>query len=267
MLRGRMTHRSFATLLESGAIRIESGSGEARDTNVTAASVTSTGGGESAVYRHDFTLRETPASAARRQTQAAEENARLAAAVAELTVMVADVEGDGRDPSGDTWASALHKLESSPNGTATRAPSAPAARLTPPSRPTVPAAPRTVQSAGPAATPASHAEATQPAAAPRGPAGAVAAVDAANGHASLTPTEVAGVEAVLVGLRLEAIIDALDRMQIVPREDLEQAFLRLVQKRFVAEASLVVGEPVARRAARDILQGLGVGRWALAGDR
>jgi hypothetical protein len=42
MLRGRMTHRSFATLLESGAIRIESGSGEARDTNVTAASVTST---------------------------------------------------------------------------------------------------------------------------------------------------------------------------------------------------------------------------------
>jgi hypothetical protein len=86
---------------------------------------------------------------------------------------------------------------------------------------------------------------------------------------TLSPSELAGIEAVLVGLRLEAIIDALDRLQIMPRDEIEQAFVRLVQKRFVAEASLVVGEPVARRAARDILQGLGVGRWALGvgGDR
>jgi hypothetical protein len=116
------------------------------------------------------------------------------------------------------------------------------------------APPQPVQPQAPAQPAASY-----PAAQPAGA--------AANG--SLTPTEIAGIEAVLVGLRLEAIIDALDRLEIMPRDEIEQAFVRLVQKRFVAEATLVVGEPVARRAARDIHQGLGVGRWALGvgGDR
>ena len=282
MVRGRMTHRSFASLLESGTIRIEHGSAEARETTVTAASVTSTGGGESAVYRHDFTLRETAASAARRQAAAEHENARLAAAVAELNVMVADVDDRAADPSGDTWASALQKLESSSNGSSPRigapgsaAATGPAERQPPPPSPDLhhpapsedvsPAvAPRTrpVQAAADRSVPpdaSMHLVAPRPA---LDPAPATAA-------SVLSPTEVAGVEAVLVGLRLEALIDALDRMEIVPRDDVEQAFVRLVQKRFVAEASLVVGEPVARRAARDILHGLGVGRWALGvgGDR
>ena len=85
-------------------------------------------------------------------------------------------------------------------------------------------------------------------------------------EASFSPVELAGIEAVLVGLRIETVIDALDRLQIIPRAEIEQAFLRLVRERFVAEATLVVGEPIARRAARDILHGLGVGRWSL-GDR
>ena len=63
--------------------------------------------------------------------------------------------------------------------------------------------------------------------------------------------------------RAEALIDALDGMELVPRDENEQAFVRLVQKRFVAGASLVVAEPVARGAAYDMTHGPVVGRWPL----
>jgi hypothetical protein len=68
----------------------------------------------------------------------------------------------------------------------------------------------------------------------------------------LTPVELAGAEAVLVGLRLEALIEGLEAAGLVRREAVEAAFARLVRERFVAEATPVVGEATARRAARDL---------------
>ncbi len=69
----------------------------------------------------------------------------------------------------------------------------------------------------------------------------------------LTSTELAGVEAVLVGLRLEALIGAMEQAGIVRREAVDQAFVSLVEDRFVIEATPVVGEDVARRAAKTVI--------------
>lgn len=70
----------------------------------------------------------------------------------------------------------------------------------------------------------------------------------------LTPTELAGVEAVLVGLRLEALIEQLTATGLVRRSAVESNFRRLVQERFVAEATPVVGEHAAKRAMRELLE-------------
>jgi len=71
----------------------------------------------------------------------------------------------------------------------------------------------------------------------------------------LAPVELAGVEAVLVGLRLEALIETLDRASAVRRSSVDDAFLRLIGERFVAEATPVVGPRVAARIAKDLLGG------------
>jgi hypothetical protein len=70
----------------------------------------------------------------------------------------------------------------------------------------------------------------------------------------LTPTELAGVEAVLVGLRLEALIEQLTATGLVRRSAVESNFRRLIQERFVAEATPVVGEHAAKRAMRELLE-------------
>jgi hypothetical protein len=69
----------------------------------------------------------------------------------------------------------------------------------------------------------------------------------------LTPTELAGIEAVLTNLRLDAVIDLLEASGRIRRSDVETRFQRLVKKRFVSEAAPVVGEKAAKRAERDLL--------------
>ncbi|MBA3338062.1 MAG: hypothetical protein H0T49_10920 [Chloroflexia bacterium] len=71
----------------------------------------------------------------------------------------------------------------------------------------------------------------------------------------LQPVELAGIEAVLVGLRLEGLIDALDRAGTLRRSTVDDIFLALINERFVAEATPVVGEQVAKRAVKSILGG------------
>jgi hypothetical protein len=69
----------------------------------------------------------------------------------------------------------------------------------------------------------------------------------------LTAAELGGIEAVLVGLRLEALIVALEEAGLVRREDIDDLFHQLVMERFINEASPVVGEKAARRASREVI--------------
>jgi hypothetical protein len=69
----------------------------------------------------------------------------------------------------------------------------------------------------------------------------------------LTPTERATVEAILVNLRLDALINQLEFSGQIRRSEVENTFLELVKERFVAEASPLVGERVAKRTERELL--------------
>ena len=201
-LRGRMAHRSFATLLQGGLVRLELANGDVLETEVTAAASASSGEGEATIYRHDFTLRELPEATERRL-------AVIRAAMPATPVPAptrAAPETNEEDPDAPADLSAVRVSgNASAWATALRQMTAPHATVpTPPSEP------------------------------------------------PLAPAELAGVEAVLVGLRLEALIEELGKMNLVRRPALDDAFLRLVGERFVAEATPVVGEPAARRAARDL---------------
>jgi hypothetical protein len=66
----------------------------------------------------------------------------------------------------------------------------------------------------------------------------------------LETAELAGAEAVLVGLRLEALIEQLAAAGMIRRSSVDASFQRLVQQRFVAEATPVIGEKAAKRAAK-----------------
>lgn len=70
---------------------------------------------------------------------------------------------------------------------------------------------------------------------------------------SLTATERTGIEAILVNLRMDALIDTLEAAGRLRRTDVDRAFLGLVKQRFVSEATPVVGERAAKRAERDLL--------------
>ena len=69
----------------------------------------------------------------------------------------------------------------------------------------------------------------------------------------LDPAQLAGAEAVLVGLRLEAVIEALDTAGVIRRSTLDDAFLALIADRFVSEAAPVIGDAAARRVVKDLL--------------
>jgi hypothetical protein len=69
----------------------------------------------------------------------------------------------------------------------------------------------------------------------------------------LTAAELGGIEAVLVGLRLEALITALEEAGVVQRGDIDDLFHQLVMERFINEAAPVVGEKAARRASREVI--------------
>jgi hypothetical protein len=80
-----------------------------------------------------------------------------------------------------------------------------------------------------------------------------AAAPAPTPEPPLDPSALAGAEAILVGLRLEALIEALDGTGAVRRSAIDDGFLRLIEERFVAEATPVIGEAAARRVVRDLL--------------
>jgi len=69
----------------------------------------------------------------------------------------------------------------------------------------------------------------------------------------LTTLERAGIEATLVNLRMDAVIDLLESSGLVRRLDVERQFMTLVKNRFVAEVTPLVGEKIAKRAERDLL--------------
>ena len=65
-------------------------------------------------------------------------------------------------------------------------------------------------------------------------------------------SEMAGVEAVLVNLRVEALIEQLRAAGLVRAEAVDHSFQRLIRDRFLRDAIPVVGEHAARRAARQL---------------
>jgi hypothetical protein len=65
----------------------------------------------------------------------------------------------------------------------------------------------------------------------------------------LETPELAGAEAILVGLRLEALIEQLVAAGIVRRSSIDASFQRLVHQRFIAEATPVIGPKAAKRVA------------------
>jgi hypothetical protein len=70
----------------------------------------------------------------------------------------------------------------------------------------------------------------------------------------LETAELAGAEAVLVGLRLEALIEQLVAAGMVRRSNVDASFMRLVQQRFLADATPVIGAKAAKRAAKAAMQ-------------
>jgi hypothetical protein len=70
----------------------------------------------------------------------------------------------------------------------------------------------------------------------------------------LETAELAGAEAVLVGLRLEALIEQLAAVGVIRRSSVDASFMRLVQQRFVAEATPVIGPNAAKRAAKTAME-------------
>lgn len=69
----------------------------------------------------------------------------------------------------------------------------------------------------------------------------------------LTLPELAGIETVLINLRVEALIEGLEAAGLVRRGAIDERFHVLLEQRFVAEAIPLVGEKIARRAARDVV--------------
>jgi hypothetical protein len=69
----------------------------------------------------------------------------------------------------------------------------------------------------------------------------------------LTQVERAGIEAVLVNLRMDALIEQLEAIGMLKPGAVDAVFTRLVQKRFVTDATPLVGEKIAKRAERDLL--------------
>lgn len=65
-------------------------------------------------------------------------------------------------------------------------------------------------------------------------------------------SEMAGVEAVLVNLRVEALIEQLRAAGLVSRTAVDHSFQRLIRDRFLRDATPVVGEHAAKRAARQL---------------
>jgi hypothetical protein len=206
IVRGSMANRSLKQLLSQEPVHVDLPKGTGSEqfvAKIESVQVASSGTGESAAYRYDLVLRETPKSAARRTAEAAA-NTPVVPKTAHIVRETEVVDDDPSGPldlsdvkvSGDSavWATALKQLQTSPGA--------------------------------------------RPAAPPEPP---------------LTSVELAGIEAVLTNLRLDALLDLLEIRGIMQRADVESHFMKLVAERFVSEATPVVGEKAAKRAQRDLL--------------
>jgi hypothetical protein len=208
IVRGSIQHRSLSELLNQNPMRLEIPNGATMDLleveNISNTHV-STGLGEAAAFRHDVEMRETDASAVRRTTQVAANQALRARLQTAEAVQHAPVEeellDDRLDRSWDklssdqsTWMNALKQMKD-PDAL----------------KPVVPEPP-------------------------------------------LTAAELGGIEAVLVGLRLEALIAVLEDSGVIQRADIDEVFHQLVMERFINEASPVVGEKAARRAVKELIE-------------
>lgn len=72
--------------------------------------------------------------------------------------------------------------------------------------------------------------------------------------APFSPLEQASVDSKLLMLKMEALIDQLEVAGRVRRVDVDIAYLTLVAERFVNDVKPFVGEEVANRAAREVLE-------------
>jgi hypothetical protein len=208
IVRGSIQHRSLSELLNQSPMRLEIPNGATMDlleVEVISNTHVSTGLGEAAAFRHDVEMRETDASAVRRTTQVAANQAMRARLQTAEAVQHAPVEeellDDRLDRSWDklssdqsTWMNALKQMKD-PDAL----------------KPVVPEPP-------------------------------------------LTAAELGGIEAVLVGLRLEALIAVLEDSGVIQRADIDEVFHQLVMERFINEASPVVGEKAARRAVKELIE-------------
>ena len=68
----------------------------------------------------------------------------------------------------------------------------------------------------------------------------------------LTLPEMAGIETVLLNLRIEALIQLLEATGFIPRGAVDARFRELLDERFIAEATQIVGEKVAQRVEREM---------------
>ena len=209
IIRGSMANRALKQLLSQEPIHVDVPKGSRAEVffaSLENVQVASSGSGESAAFRYDLTLRETPESAARRAAERAANPEPVAVAAAPVRVAETEYPETDDDPSapldlsrvkvaGDSnvWATALKQLKEPQRGRVAAPPEPP-----------------------------------------------------------LGPVELAGIEAILVSLRVDAMIDLLEIKGLLSRDDIEGHFMKLVQTRFVAEATPVVGEKAAKRAERDL---------------
>ena len=68
----------------------------------------------------------------------------------------------------------------------------------------------------------------------------------------LTLAELAGVETVLINLRVEALVQLLEATGFIPRGGVDTRFRELLDERFFEDASQIVGERVAQRAVQEM---------------
>ena len=71
----------------------------------------------------------------------------------------------------------------------------------------------------------------------------------------MTVAELGAIETVLTNLRMEALIQQLEARGVLPRGAVDATFRALLEKRFVIDATPLVGERVAQRAARELQPG------------
>ncbi|HRA47298.1 MAG TPA: hypothetical protein PK819_04425 [Thermomicrobiales bacterium] len=198
MIRGRLTNKQFIQHISKDQVRLDWDEASGKSTtlfmwivNHTSAA---TGEGETAINRHDISLREDPAMAKQRRAAiAAEAPVRSASAEPQSVAIEADDEAElamQAPISTAVWGDAIRQLK---NGLGRKLQGEP-----------------------------------------------------------LTQTELVAVETVLINLRIDALIDQLDAAGVVRRASIDERFQVLVKRRFVEEATPLVGSAAARRAVQEM---------------